>query len=105
MFITDFIISINKADFIKPILTNRNLIVEIKATNKSSYFLELSSKNSNVLASRPSNVDFYIEGEEQDIKEMLENKISLKQLISLGCIKIKGSYRDFLKLDALIKLK
>ena len=105
MFITNFISSINKADFIKPILTNRNLIVEIRAKNKTSYFLELSSKDSNVLASRPSNVDFCIEGEEEDIEEMLENKISLKQLISLGSIKIKGSYRDFLKLDAIIKLK
>jgi len=104
MFLTDFISSLNKADFIKPILTNRNLIVEVKLKSTEGYFLEFSSKGSSVLASCPQKVDFVIEGGKQDLEEMIKNNISMKQLISFGSISIKGSYRDFLKLDALIKL-
>lgn len=104
MLMSDFITGINKAEFIKPILINRVLVVEIRAKHKSSYYLELSSNGSSLLAVPPTKVDFLIEGEEQDLEDMVQNKISLKQLISLGSISIKGSYRDFLKLEALFKL-
>lgn len=104
MFITDFISSINRAEFIKPILTNRKLVVEIAAKNSGNYYLELCSERSNILTSCPQIVDIVIEGKKEDIEDLLDNKISLKQLISLGDISIKGSYRDYLKLDALIKL-
>ncbi len=104
MFITDFISSLNKAEFIKPILMNRMLLVEIRPINKSSYFLELSAEKSRELSSPPPKIDFLIEGEEPDLEEMVGNRISLKQLVSLGNIEIKGSYRDFLKFEALIKL-
>lgn len=104
MYISDFITGLNKAEFIKPILTNRILVVQIRDKHKSSYYLELSSNGSRMLAAPPMKVDFLIEGEEQDLEDMVANKISVKQLISLGSISIKGSYRDFLKLEALIKL-
>lgn len=104
MFMTDFICSLNKAEFIKPILTNRKLIVEVRSLHSESYYLELSSKGSSILEACPEKVDFFIEGEKQDLEDMIKNKMSMKQLITFGSISIKGSYRDFLKLDALIKL-
>ncbi|MCM3440010.1 MULTISPECIES: SCP2 sterol-binding domain-containing protein [Bacillaceae] len=105
MFLTDFISSLNKADFIKPILMNRKLIVEVRPKSSESYYLELSSKGSSILAYCPQKVDFFIEGGKKDLEDMIKNNISMKQLLSFGSISIKGSYRDFLKLDALIKLR
>lgn len=84
---------------------NRKLIVEVRPKSSESYYLELSSKGSSILAYCPQKVDFFIEGGKKDLEDMIKNNISMKQLLSFGSISIKGSYRDFLKLDALIKLR
>ncbi|MCM3161209.1 MULTISPECIES: SCP2 sterol-binding domain-containing protein [Bacillaceae] len=104
MFLTTFVSSLNKGNLITPILLKRKLIVEFRSTDKGSHFLELSSSESKLLSIQPVHVDFVIEGEESDLEEVFLHPISLKQLISFGKLSIKGSYRDFLRLEALIKL-
>jgi alkyl sulfatase BDS1-like metallo-beta-lactamase superfamily hydrolase len=104
MYIKTFITNLNKATFLAPILMNRSIIVEFRSTDKDRYFLELSSTGAKQLASPPKRIDFVMQGGDKDLEEVLLNKVSLKQLISFGKLTITGSYRDFLKLEALIKL-
>jgi hypothetical protein len=101
---TTFISNLNKARFLTPILLNQTLLVEIRPHKESSHFIELTSRGAKTLCSPPSRIDFILEGAGQDIEEVLINDVSLKQLIAFGKITIKGSYRDYLKLEAIIKL-
>jgi hypothetical protein len=104
MYMTTFIANFNKARFLTPILLNQTLIVEIKPQQETSHFIKLSSKGAKTLHTHPSKIDFVMEGEAQDLEQVLLNTVSLKQLIAFGKITIKGSYRDFLKFEAIIKL-
>lgn len=104
MHLTTFISNLNKARFLYPILLNQTLLVEIRPYQETSHFIELTSRGAKTLQSPPTTIDFIIEGEGQDLEEVLLNDVSLKQLIAFGKITIKGSYRDFLKLEAIIKL-
>lgn len=104
MYMTTFISNINKASFLTPMLLNQKLFVEIRPNKETSHFLELSSSGAKELKSPPAKIDFMLEGDEQSIKEVLLNGVSLKQLMAFGKISIKGSYRNFLKIDAIIKL-
>lgn len=104
MFIKTFIVNLNKAKFLTPILINRTLLLEVKPSQGNSYFVKLTSNGAEMIEAPLSKVDFVLEGEVIDLEEVLLEKVSLKQLISFGKIKVKGSYRDFLKLEAIIKL-
>jgi alkyl sulfatase BDS1-like metallo-beta-lactamase superfamily hydrolase len=101
---TTFISNLNKASFLTPILLNQTLLVEIRPHKETSHFIELSSSGAKNLTSPPAKIDITLEGDEQDIEEVLLNNVSLKQLIAFGKISIKGSYRNFLKIEAIIKL-
>jgi hypothetical protein len=104
MYMTTFISNFNKARFLTPILLNQTLIVEIKPRQETSHFIELSSKGAKTLHTHPVKIDFVMEGEGHDLEQVLLNTVSLKQLISFEKITIKGSYRNFLKFEAIIKL-
>ncbi|KKI93378.1 hypothetical protein WQ54_03830 [Bacillus sp. SA1-12] len=104
MFMTTFIANFNKAQFLAPLLLNQTLLLEIKPHHENSIYIELSSNGAKTLFYPPNHIDFLIEGESQDLEEVLLNHVSLKQLIAFGKVTIKGSYRDFLKFDAIIKL-
>lgn len=86
-------------------LLKQSLIIELKSTQSSTcYYIEFTSNAANLLKSYPENIDFYIEGSDTYVDDVLMNKYSLKQMISFGEIQIKGSYRNFLKVDAMLKL-
>jgi hypothetical protein len=101
---TTFISNLNKACFLAPLLLNQTLLIEIRPYQEPSHFIELSSRGAKTLQFTPANIDFIMEGAEEDLEEVLLNDVSLKQLIAFGKITIKGSYRDFLKVEAIIKL-
>lgn len=104
MNLTSFISNLNKAWFLAPLLLHRTLLVEIKPLQESSHYIELSACGAKKLHTPPTVVDFVLEGEQHDLEEILLNRVNLKQLISLGSIKVKGSYRDYLKFEAILKL-
>ena len=101
---TTFISNINNAFFLPPILLNQTLVVEIKPNREKSFFIEISSQGARLIESPPQMIDFTIEGERDDLEEVLLNAGKLKQLIASEKIKIQGSYRNFLKLEAIITL-
>lgn len=101
---TTFISNINKAFFLPPILLNQTLIVEIKPNREKSFFIEISSQGARLIQTPPTTIDFLMEGEGNDLEEVLLNPGRLKKLIALEKVKIKGSYRNFLKLEAIITL-
>jgi SCP-2 sterol transfer family len=103
MYLSTFISKLNKARFLTPLL-NRTLIVEICPTQESSHYIEITSQGAKSIQSPLEKVDFILGGTADDLKEVLLNDSNLKQLIAFGKITFKGSYRDFLKLEALIKL-
>ncbi|WP_299087501.1 SCP2 sterol-binding domain-containing protein [uncultured Metabacillus sp.] len=104
MFMKTFIANFNKAQFLAPLFMKHSLFIEIKPHHENSYYIELSSEGAKTLTYPPNHIDFLIEGELEDLEEVLLNHASLKQLIASGKVKIKGSYRHFLKFDAIIKL-
>jgi SCP-2 sterol transfer family len=101
---TTFISNINQAFFLPPILLDQTLVVEIKPNREKSFFIEISSQGAKLIQTPPITIDFMMEGEGSDLKEVLLNAGRLKQLIALKKVKIKGSYRNFLKLEAIITL-
>jgi hypothetical protein len=101
---TTFISNINNAFFLPPILLNQTLIVEIKPDNETSFFIEISSQGASLSEKLPQMIDFKIEGKSNDLEEVLLNAGKLKQFIAAEKIKIQGSYRNFLKLEAIITL-
>jgi hypothetical protein len=104
MYLTTFISNFNKARFLTPLLLNQTLVVEIRPYQKSSHFIEFTSNGAKKLVSPPKKIDFTLEGDEQDISEVLLHDVSLKQLIAFRKISIKGTYRTFLRVEAIIKL-
>ena len=101
---TTFLSNINNAFFLPPILVNQTLIVEIKPNHEKSLLIEISSQGARLIESPPEMIDFTIAGERKDLEEVLVNADKLKQLIASDKIKIQGSYRNFLKLEAIIAL-
>ncbi|WP_226669397.1 SCP2 sterol-binding domain-containing protein [Metabacillus litoralis] len=105
MNINTFIENINRKKYVLSTLLKQAFTMEIKSTqNNLTHYIEFTSNGAKVVKTIPINVDFYIEGSESYIDDVLMNKTSLKQMISFGEIKIKGSYRSFLKVDAMLKL-
>ncbi|TXC91173.1 hypothetical protein FS935_09745 [Metabacillus litoralis] len=105
MSIYTFIEKINSKKYVLSTLLKQSLIIELKSTQSSTcYYIEFTSNAANLLKNYPENIDFYIEGSDTYVDDVLMNKYSLKQMISFGEIQIKGSYRNFLKVDAMLKL-
>lgn len=104
MYMKTFIVNLNKAKFLTPILINRTLLLEVKPIQRNSYYVKMTSNGAEMIEEPLLKVDFILEGEAIDLEEVLLGKGNLKQLISFGKIKVTGSYRDFLKLEAIIKL-
>ncbi|MDQ0229684.1 SCP2 sterol-binding domain-containing protein [Metabacillus malikii] len=104
MYINTFIENVNNAKTLLATLLKKTLLVEIKPSHSASQLIELSTNGAKVISSSQSNRHFIMEGKTETIEAVLSNQISLKQSISFGEVTIKGSYRDFLKIDAIIKL-
>ncbi|MDQ0225477.1 SCP2 sterol-binding domain-containing protein [Metabacillus niabensis] len=99
-----FIANVNKAKSLIAILLKKTLLIEIKPVQQTSFYIELSSNGARKVYEPIGNVHFVLEGRINDIEEVLLNAVSLKQSISFGKIQMKGSYRDYLRLEAIIKL-
>lgn len=99
-----FLSNMNNAFFLPPILANQTLIVKIKPNHEKGLLIEISSQGARLIESPPQMIDFTLEGKREDLEEVLVSGGKLKQHIASEKIKIQGSYRNFLKLEAILAL-
>ncbi|XQY91320.1 hypothetical protein ACNRWW_17750 [Metabacillus sp. HB246100] len=99
-----FVDSLKKKNYILTEIIQTSLFVELQYHHEQSEYIHVTRKYVKKLDGTPNKVDIKIVGDKKDIYDVLENKVTLKQLLTLNQIVIKGSYRHFLKIDSLIRL-
>jgi hypothetical protein len=94
----------NNAHFIQPLLPNENLRIEffVKNINKKST-LVLQKGNCHISS---DNEFFHVQiiGEEKHFQDCFHSPIRLLQLVKLGAMEAKGSFRNILRVESLIQL-
>jgi hypothetical protein len=97
---------INSAPFIQPLLPNEEMRILVSCSKQKPILLVLS-KGKCFLRSDDScslSAHVYITGENSHLFDCFHSPIRLLQLMKLGAIDVKGSFRNILRLESIIQL-
>ncbi|MDM5299398.1 SCP2 sterol-binding domain-containing protein [Bacillus pumilus] len=88
---------------LKPLLSSSSLKITFEAeTDSCTLIVDERGEVKKLPAIELSDLTFY--GEKKEILQLLDGDMSLQQLISRGHVKVKGSFRALLRLEAVLWL-
>ena len=88
---------------LKPLLSSSSLKITFEAeTDSCTLIVDERGEVKKLPAIELSDLIFY--GERKEILQLLDGDMSLQQLISRGQVKVKGSFRALLRLEAVLWL-
>ncbi|WP_191566808.1 hypothetical protein [Metabacillus idriensis] len=96
---------INESHFVKPLLPNEELRIMVSNSKQKPILLVLCKSKcflSNELGSAHAHV--YISGDSSHLFDCFHSPIRLLQLMKLGAIDVKGSFRNILRLESILQL-
>ncbi len=98
-----FVEKINASHFMKPLLPNEELRIMVSHSKQKPILLVLS-KSKCFLSNDHGSAHVYISGESSHLFDCFHSPIRLLQLMKLGAIDVKGSFRNILRLESIIQL-
>ncbi|ADM39238.1 SCP2 sterol-binding domain-containing protein [Bacillus spizizenii ATCC 6633 = JCM 2499] len=89
--------------FLKPLLNASTLLITFQGeTEALTVSINEQGEMKKISSPQTSNLTFY--GNQAEIIHLLHGDISLQHLIQSGSLKVKGSFRALLKLEAILWL-
>lgn len=92
-----------KALFLKPLLSTTALLITFQG-EKEAFTLAINEKGEMEKYSPVEKAYLTFFGEQSEIIDLLHGDISLQHLVQRGTVKVKGSFRALLKLEAILWL-
>ncbi|KAA6450572.1 SCP2 sterol-binding domain-containing protein [Bacillus swezeyi] len=89
--------------FLKPLLSTTALLITFQG-EKEAFTLAINEQGEMEKSAIPKNAHLTFFGEQSEIIDLLHGDISLQQLVQRGTVKVKGSFRALLKLEAILWL-
>ncbi|KYD06157.1 SCP2 sterol-binding domain-containing protein [Bacillus atrophaeus] len=89
--------------FLKPLLNASTLLITFQGeTEAFTFSINERGEMKKISQPKTSNLTFY--GNQEEIIHLLHGDTSLQNLIQSGSLKVKGSFRALLKLEAILWL-
>ncbi|KMM56785.1 hypothetical protein ACH95_16890 [Bacillus glycinifermentans] len=92
-----------RAPFLKPLLSTTALLITFQA-EKEAFTVTINEQGEMEKSSPVEKAHLTFFGEQSEIIDLLHGDISLQNLVQRGTIKVKGSFRALLKLEAILWL-
>ncbi|MFC0270894.1 SCP2 sterol-binding domain-containing protein [Metabacillus herbersteinensis] len=98
-----FLERINELNILTPIYPHHPLTLEIRPTNLKSIYIKITTEGIKQIKRNGGKTSFVIEGAEEEINDLLTGEVKLQQMIKIGAVRVKGSFRDYLRVDAFLQ--
>lgn len=94
---------VNEHHLIKPLFPSIPLIIACESKHSKCYF-QLDIEGLKCMETAPETVHLKMTGNDGQMKDLLTGQLKLQQLMELKAIKVEGTFRDILRLEAILSL-
>lgn len=103
MYIDLFLDRLGQMNILTPLYPLHLLTLEIRPTRSKSVLIEITPEGMKQIKRNNEKPSFVIEGEDEELNDLFTGKVKLQQMIKIGSVRVEGSFRDFLRVDAILQ--